>query len=441
MLFRDVMAPPSPASAAPSFERVGLSWLITVRWTMLLAGAGAVMAGRNALGLEASAPFGTAALALVACGATNAWLTWRVRRGDEAALTTLAGLLVSADVLLLSWLLIRSGGVLNPASVFYLVQIVVAALVLGRKWTWIVTSLAVAGYAMLFLAPTDDLKSAQVMHPEIGVHMQGMWIAFALTALAIAALVTRLVIAVERRDSALESMRDRNARTARVASLATLAAGAAHELSTPLSTIAVAARELERALADREDQALGKDARLIRSETDRCRAILDAMAGESGDPSGEAPRERPIGEIMDAVRAKCAGAEWARIAIASPAGLRVTWPAGAIARALRNLLSNALQASPDQAPISIDITHDSGRVRIVVSDRGTGMNPGELARAGEPFFTTKPAGRGTGLGLFVTRSTAEQLGGSLTLASSPGTGTTATMDLPIDVTTATSHGA
>jgi two-component system sensor histidine kinase RegB len=61
------------------------------------------------------------------------------------------------------------------------------------------------------------------------------------------------------------------------------------------------------------------------------------------------------------------------------------------------------------------------------------MRADELARAGEPFFTTKPAGSGMGLGLFVTRAAAEQLGGDLALASTAGAGTTATLTLPMNV--------
>ena len=76
-------------------------------------------------------------------------------------------------------------------------------------------------YATLFLAPTDQLHDAQAMHPEIALHMRGMWIAFALTALIIAVLVTRLVTVVERRDRAIEQMRDRNARAQRVSGLTT----------------------------------------------------------------------------------------------------------------------------------------------------------------------------------------------------------------------------
>jgi two-component system, sensor histidine kinase RegB len=407
-----------------------LSWLVIVRWTTLLAYLGAMVAGRNAL--EAPVPV-PAALALVAaCGASNVWLMWRVRAGRTESLVTIAGLLICADVLVLSWLLFRSGGVLNPASVFYLAQIVVAALVLGRRWTWIITALSVGGYAALFLVPSDELAAAQVMHPEIAQHMRGMWLAFALTALIIAVLVARLATAIERRDRALEDLRDRTARSARAAGLATLAAGAAHELSTPLSTIAVAARELEHRLAGRQfDTGLEGDARLIRSETERCRQILDAMAGQSGEPAGQTPRPSSLTELIAALRTRLAPAEVARLTIDVPDD-RVVWPVDVIARAVGNIVQNALQAS--SAPVRLAAASTgNGQIRLTVIDRGTGMTAEHLGRAGEPFFTTKPAGSGTGLGLFVARATIEQLGGSLALASTVGQGTTATIVLPRDV--------
>jgi two-component system sensor histidine kinase RegB len=426
-----------PRGHAPArtgaIDPVGLSWLVSVRWTTLLALAGAVVAGKSAL--EAPVPVPAALGLLAACGLSNLWLMWRVRAGRTDPLVTIAGLLVCADVLALSWLLLRSGGVLNPASVFYLAQIVVVALVLGRTWTWIVTALSVGGYAALFLVPSSDLLAAQVMHPEIALHMRGMWLAFAMTALIIAVLVARLAIAVERRDRALEELRDRNARTARAAGLATLAAGAAHELSTPLSTIAVAARELEHGLSNRRPDAdLQQDARLIRSETDRCRQILDAMAGQSGDPVGRTPRATSLSEVARAVRARLSPAEVARVRIDVPGDDRVVWPVDVIARALGNLVQNALQASTTSVDLTAAPTGD-GRIRLTVVDRGQGMSADHLSHAGEPFFTTKPAGAGTGLGLFIARSSIEQLGGSLSLSSAVGQGTTATVILPRDVVT------
>jgi two-component system sensor histidine kinase RegB len=424
----------SSVSAAPSHatDPVGLAWLVTARWATLAAAGGTVIAGRQALGVQLAVIQVVAVLAAIVL--SNLWLWWRIR-SQRTPVTATAGALVCVDVALLSWLLLKSGGVLNPASVFYLVQIVLAALVLGRTWTWVVTAVSIAGYGALFLTPTDELRAAQVMHPEIALHMRGMWIAFALTALITAVLVTRLAVAVERRDLALDGLRDRSARASRLTGLTTVVAGAAHELNTPLATIAVAAHELERTIQTRGyDRDLADDARLIRAEIDRCRSILDQMAGRIAEPLGEAPRPTSVSEIVTASVARFNASERTRIAWGPSLETVVVWPAGVVAQALTNLLRNALQASDEgRVEIAAAGARNEERLRITITDRGKGMSPEELARAGEPFFTTKPAGAGTGLGLFVARSTIEQLGGELAVSSRLDTGTTVTIVLPRNV--------
>jgi two-component system sensor histidine kinase RegB len=112
----------------------------------------------------------------------------------------------------------------------------------------------------------------------------------------------------------------------------------------------------------------------------------------------------------------------------------VVWPVQVVARALTNLVQNALHASAPDARVALqDGTTPDDDVRLAVVDAGVGMSPETLSRAGEPFFTEKPPGVGTGLGLFVVRSTMEQLGGRLTLRSVRGRGTTAEITLPRDV--------
>lgn len=422
---------PAPGGLTP--DRVGLLWLVTVRWTTLVACLGAVAAGES--GLVAGVPLVTSGVLLAALAVSNLWLTWRIRKPRGTTSKALPGCFIGADVVLLSWVLLRTGGVLNPASVFYLVEIVVAALVLGQFWTWIVTGLSVCGYAALFLGQTDELRLAQGMHPEIALHMRGMWIAFAATALIVGLLVSRLAVAIERRDRALELLRERSVKASRLAGLATVVAGAAHELSTPLSTIAVAARELERSVSRASaDDDLVADAQLIRREIDRCRRVLDDMAGRIAEPMGEAPRATRVADVVAAVLEACATAERARVRVACPSDIAVVWPAGVVARALGNLLRNALQASGPGIPVDLQAVADvDERVRLTVVDTGRGMSPEELVRAGEPFFTTKAPGEGTGLGLFVTRSTIEQLKGTLDLSSTLGQGTSATIVLPRDL--------
>lgn len=423
----------APAPVNRSADPLGLTWLTLVRWTSIIAGAGAVVAARSAL--EVDLPLAVVTTVFGAWIATNVWLTWRVRR--MKASIVLAGSLVLVDVALLTALLHVSGGILNPVAVFYLVEIVMAALVLGRLWTWLVTAFSVAGFASLYLVPAEELSAAVTMHREIGLHMRGMWLAFALTALIVAVLVTRLAIAVERRDRALADLRETAARTSRAAGLATLAAGAAHELGTPLSTIAVAAHELEQRLIEAGSAIeLQEDARLIRAETDRCRAVLEAMAGQSGQPAGEAARPVTLQAVVDAVRSRLAAGERARLQVEAPGDLPLVWPLHVVSRAIGNVVQNAFDASPANEHVRLHAAIDERTtlLNIDVIDRGTGMSRNELLRAGEPFFTTKPAGKGTGLGIFVARSTFEQLGGRLTFLGAPSSGgTTVRMVLPVDV--------
>jgi two-component system sensor histidine kinase RegB len=416
-------------------DGVALPWLATVRWAGVLAQMAAVAAG--AQGLAGTTRLSIPLLVIGASAVSNMWLTWPGRRRPVTMAT--GGWLVCADVAILSWLLHGAGGVLNPVSIFYLVYIVLAALVLDRIWAWSVTGLSVGGYGLLFLASSDEVALAGSMHPEIGLHVRGMWLAFAATALIVAILVSRLAALIERRDRALTVLREQATRDARLAAMSTLAAGAAHELSTPLGTIAVAARELELALdkvpVDAESR---EDVRLIGAEVERCRRLLHDMAGRFSQPIGEGATRQSLDEVLAATLAELAPAERQRVRRGATRGPSpVTWPTGVVARALLNIIRNALQASPAEAPVELTtaVTRQ-GNVTIRVADAGPGMTPEVLAHAGEPFYTTRAQGSGTGLGLFVARSTVEQLGGTLTVASNEGAGTTVTISLPANLSSA-----
>jgi len=214
--------------------------------------------------------------------------------------------------------------------------------------------------------------------------------------------------------------------------LLTLAAGVAHELGTPLGTIAVAAKELQRA-ADAlglVDSDIPQDAALIRSEVDRCRQILDQMAEPSASSLGEDLTDPAWADLEADLAGDLSADDRQRVSFLWPSQSCGPVPRKGLVRAARAVLANALEATPQSAGVAVSVRSEGGGWCLEVADQGSGMAPEVLARVGEPFFSTKPTGSGMGLGLFLARTFAEQLGGALRVESTVGRGTTVHLAWP-----------
>ena len=313
----------------------------------------------------------------------------------------------------------------------FLVNVALGAVVLSSRFAWGLLVLSLACFGALFLPLSRALGPAPLGHAELmELHLRGMWVAFAVAAVTLVIFVLRVRRALAAREAELARERERAGRRERLASLATLAAGTAHALGTPLSTIAVAARELERRLAALPDAA--EDARLIREQVERCREALARMSAESGQSPGEALHPRPLSTLLEEALEGLPDA--ARVEVEVPEGLAATsaaLPVRALGQSVQALVRNALQASAPESKVLLRLDVDGEHLRVTVEDRGVGMAPDVLARAGEPFFSTRRSGQGLGLGLFVARSLAEQLGGDLSLQSAPARGTRARLTLPL----------
>jgi two-component system sensor histidine kinase RegB len=416
---RELRAPPN------------LAWLVRLRWMATIGQALAVLVGKALGGIELVA--GPLLGVVLFTALTNLGL-WLWLRRNPAVDEWMLAAVMALDFLLLTGLLYLSGGPSNPFTVLYLVNIALAAVVLKPGYAWALSLLSTACFAALFLLPAQGGggDAAMAMHHHhhqaggeapMSMHLRGMLVAFFIAATVIAYFVTRVTrdLSLQRAEAALA--RTRALRSERLAALATLAAGAAHELATPLGTIAVVAKELERELKDQEGAA---DARLIREEVDRCKHILAQMASDAGESAGEAFIRTDAQTLLNLALEEVVERERVQLSIAPDNTLHV--PLRAWARALRGLIRNALQAS--QAPVEVAVQSSQGQVEILIRDRGTGMSPEVLARVGEPFFTTKETGRGMGLGVFLARALAERLGGSLELSSKLEQGTTVRVLLP-----------
>jgi two-component system sensor histidine kinase RegB len=407
-------------------------WLARFRWAVAAGAVATLIVARGLVGVQF--PAIGVLLLLAAQVVSNAWLDLILRRGSEPSDRTLGGLILF-DIGILSALMVLTGGPSNPFTISYLVYITLAAVTLNAAWTWAAAAASVLGYGLLFVTPLRELVDPHAGHlgmdPGLG-HQVGMGVAFAVAALLTASFVTRIRWALEARERALAEARRAAAQQERLASLTTLAAGAAHELATPLSAIAVAAHELDLAAsAPGIPQDIAEDARLIRSQVDRCREILDQMSGRADASVAHEAQTLHPGRVVEAMLATFSERDRERVLATMAAGIsNVQVPLEAAARALRTLVKNAFDASPADAPVQVSVDIQRNQVRFRVKDSGTGMTASTLQRAGEPFFTTKPVGSGFGLGLFLARTFAERWGGSLALSSAPGDGTTATMLLP-----------
>jgi len=238
--------------------------------------------------------------------------------------------------------------------------------------------------------------------------------------------VVKMAHAVRERDAALAKVREDTLRNERIVALGIQAAGAAHELGTPLSTLAVVIGELKR------DQAVLPEHRdnlaILDGQVQACKRILGKLLANAQDTETQAvqPLEHFLAATLD---------EWQLLRPtvhchyqatgAQPAPMMSIDPA--LRAALLNLLNNAADASPQE--INIEAHWDADNFTLKIHDHGKGLTPEAAARAGSAFFTTKKEGRG--LGLLLANATVERMGGKVRLFNREGGGATTEVILPL----------
>jgi two-component system sensor histidine kinase RegB len=332
---------PTNDDAQAQLLRTNLRWLLRLRWGAVAGQLLTIAVVRFGMGV--ALPL-SPLLALVFVEAiSNAVCTARGAARETPAWTL--GALMALDVVLLSGLLFFTGGPNNPFSFLFLVPISLATLILTAAWTWALVLLSLVCSAALFVWNRPlDLGPSHAAH--MAMHLRGMWVAFGVSAAFIVYFLRRIRRALALREAELAASRNLAARRERLASLATLAAGAAHELSTPLSTIAVVAKELERALTTLALPAgVADDVRLVRGEVERCRAILQRLCVDAGEIMGEAFARVAVDELVGrAIAGLEPRPEILAELDADVRGLALEVPPRAALQALQGVLKNAQDA-------------------------------------------------------------------------------------------------
>lgn len=418
------------SSLAEDARRILLRWLVGLRWAVFLLLAGTLPLGALALGFHVH---WAVALPLVAVPlALNGWVQHGLRRGRAPSADALA-VGVALDLVAIGGILAASGGAANPFSVIFVVHVALAASLLPARTTFALAGLAVCLFAALFAVPSGGCCENHPAGGPFSTHLYGMWLAFVIVAGMVAYFLTRVRGALEGREQEIATLRRQAEASARFASLGTLAAGTAHELATPLGTIAVLGGELAAGAGAADAEAQGA---AILAQVTRCRDILTKMQG------GHGAREKALGSAPIGASVRAAIASWrqahpeVRVDLTERRGAesRVALSTEDVEATVGTLLDNALHATRaahghEEIKIEVEIDTDAGAVLVRVDDRGTGVAPHLEGRLGEPFLTTKEPGEGMGLGLYLIRTLLAQAGGQLSVARRAPSGTRVTLRL------------
>jgi len=350
--------------------------------------------------------------------------SWRLRQPRPVTdLEVFAQIVV--DICALTALLYLSGGATNPFVGMFLVPLAIAAARLPWTHTLTVALLTLVCYSLLIFFHVPLPVPGQGAQEFL---VFGMWVNYLLCAGLIAYLVLAVAGRLREQSRRLADANRSALDQEYLVRVGSLAAGAAHEIRSPLCTMAVLVEEMLQQHDDR--QAMQQNLRIMSDQIDACRHTLSDLVTGGRDSVGNRPTEstdKVLRDVVDRFRLlrpdiklsfRWKGAQ-------APAMISAERDLG---HAILNLLNNAADASP--GTVEMNCCRSSGELRIDVEDRGPGI-PSEMGdMLGERFFTTK-GDRGTGIGLLLARTAIRRAGGSLRFSNRPDGGACAEVVLPL----------
>ena len=393
--------------------RVTLRTLVLVRWIVIIGQL--VTVGIVALGF--GFPMRLSAVLLFIALAIVVNVVGTVMRQGRALSDRTVAVYLAFDILQLSALLFLTGGMANPFTVLVLGPIAVAAAVLGRDYSAILTLLAIACLVALFASPYDLPWNGGSAPRLPDLYQLGMLISLTLACGFIATYNWSVSGEARRISEALAETQLALAREQQMAALGALAAAAAHELGTPLSTITVVAKELCRDMP--ADSPFAEDVALIQSQCERCRSILAELSRKPEDAEESPFNLLPLDQLVEAAAAphRMPGVRLEiKCTVAPGCEPPIVRRTPEIMHGLGNILQNAMQF----ATTAVNVVAHSDRHTIVmtVSDDGPGFSPGLLGRLGEPYLSLRDQEHEhLGLGIFIAQTLLERTGAEVTFVN------------------------
>ncbi|MPM68852.1 Sensor histidine kinase RegB [bioreactor metagenome] len=354
-------------------------------------------------------------------------LRWRTGRGVRNVELFLA-LLV--DVAVLTVQLYLSGGTSNPFVFLYLLQIAVGAMLLRGGYIWTIVLITTACFFVLSLYHVPLPLAHDPIRGLASPYVIGLLVCFAINAILFVVFITRIAHNLRQRDARLAEARQRATEEEHVVRMGLLASGAAHELGTPLSTMAVILGDWKRDRALTRNSVLQEEIAEMQVQVQRCKTIVSGILMSAGEARGEASAETTVCSFLDSL-----AEEWKRTRYVDSfvydnqfGDDRPMVSDATLEQMVFNVLDNARDASPRWVALIAERTESA--LVITVCDDGPGFPREVLSQFGKPYVSSKGK-PGGGLGLFLAMNVARTLGGSVQARNRADSGAVVTITLPL----------
>ncbi|MCK4841363.1 MAG: HAMP domain-containing histidine kinase [Methylococcales bacterium] len=443
-MFKDLF----PKKNISSFTN--LKWLYILRNLMILAESLIIIIADY--GLNIILPLEELWLVIFSICAVNLY-TWMRLKTDESVTELEIFSQITVDVFALASLLYLTGGASNPIIWVFLLPLILTAIMLPQAYAWNMVILTCCTYTVLIgyniplpavepHLPDMNLVSPETQHylhdmqddQYFNLHIFGMWFGFVFSAGLIAYFVVELSKTVKDRERSLADARENALRDERVISLGTLAASAAHDMGTPLGTMAIMIHEMELEYPEKRFGDLHKKMKVLNQQINRCKEAISVLSASSGEMRAESGKPMSLIEYIDEVLN-----QWRAFNTTSKLNLHITPTAvdinakiiadRTLTHSVINILNNAAEVSPPDKGIDLSADWNDHLLFLKIRDFGPGFPEEVLGFAGKhPVISSK---QGLGVGLFLTYSTINRLGGRIEFSNMDSGGACVEITLPL----------
>lgn len=416
---------------AEQTARNNLSSLIRMRWIAIAGQIGAISAVHYGFGVDL--PRREMALVIGFQIFINLSSIWRMRTLRTAGDLTIAIELL-LDVVALTMMLFLSGGAMNPFVSLLILQVIIAIILLPPRLAYIILLAAIAAHYWLLgnglplLLPHGGHGVSESNWLVFDLHLQGMFLSFTIAASLLSWFVIRIMSNLRQRDAHVARLRQQLMEEDHLVRLGFLASGAAHELGTPLTTVAITLDDwLTHGLPDATTRE--KQLPLMLTEILRCRRIVSDMLLSSGQERLDEAAVKNARDFLTDVVDEWAEGDMSGVTTTVEAERNICIMADPmLEQALKHLLDNAAEAGAKAVRVALHSTKDH-QLCIRIVDNGPGFPPDILAKPGQPYLSHKD-GAGRGLGLFLASNVMRRISGDLRVENADGGGAIVSLFIP-----------